>query len=73
MPAISNLDRLRRALARAVGISAGAVTTNDLDAGMRAQPDGEGLRRAVGQQINRAVAFEVFLGRLSSDAQRRLN
>ena len=42
-----------------VGIGAGAVATNDRDAGMRAQPGGEGLRRAVGQQIDRAVALEV--------------
>ncbi len=63
----STLTRRQRVLPKAarfiynphVGISAGAVTTNDRDAGMRAQPDGEGLRRAVGQQINRAVAFEV--------------
>jgi len=71
MPAVSDLDRLRSPLPRAIGIGAGAVATNDLDAGMRPQPGGEGLRRAVGQQIDGAVAFEVFLGLLSFHAQPR--
>jgi len=71
MPAVGDLGRLRSPLARAVGIGPGAVATNDRDAGMRAQPGGEGLRRAVGQQINRAVALEIFLGLLSFHAQSR--
>ncbi len=63
----STLTRRQRVLPKAarfiynphVGIGAGAVAADDLDAGMRPQPGGEGLRRAVGQQINRAVALEV--------------
>jgi len=58
MPAVGDLDRPRSPLTRPVGIGPGAVAANDLDAGMRPQPGGEGLRRTVGQQINRAVAFE---------------
>jgi len=73
----STLTRRQRVLPKAarfiynphIGVGPGAVAADDLDAGMRAQPGGERLRRAVRQQINRAVALEVFLGLLSSDAQ----
>src|SRR3954447_21842369 len=59
--AIGNLDRLRSAGANAVGEGAGAVAGDDLDAGMRLQPGGDGLGRAVGQQVDWLVgALEMY-------------
>ena len=40
---VGNLDRLRSPGANAVGIGAGPVAGDDLDAGMRLQPGGDGL------------------------------
>ena len=48
---VGHLDRLRSAGANAVGKGAGPVTGDDLDAGMRLEPGGDGLGRAVGQQV----------------------
>jgi len=59
VPAVGDLDRLRGSLARPVGIGPAAVATDDLATGMRPQPRREGLRRAVGEQINGAVPFEI--------------
>ena len=52
---VGHLDRLRSAGANAVGIGAGPVAGDDLDAGMRLQPGGDGLGTAVGQQVDRPV------------------
>src|SRR4051812_18176531 len=52
---VGNLDSIRSAGANAVGKGAGPVAGDDLDAGMRLQPGGDGLSRAVGQQIDRLV------------------
>jgi hypothetical protein len=43
--AIGNLDRLRSPDSNAVGIGAGPVAGDDLDAGMGLQPGGDGLGR----------------------------
>ena len=59
MPAVRDLDGLGRAAPDAVGVSAGAVARDDLDAGMALQPRPDGLRVAVGQQVDRAVALQV--------------
>jgi hypothetical protein len=59
VPAVGDLDRLRRAAADAVGVGAGAVTRDDLHAGVGPQPRPDGLRVAVGQQVDRAVALQV--------------
>ena len=42
---VGNLDRLRSAGANAVGKGTGPVAGDDLDAGMRLQPGGDGLGR----------------------------
>src|SRR3954468_12817930 len=53
--AVGHLDRLRSAGAHAVGKGTGPVAGDDLDAGMRLQPGGDGLGTAVGKQIDRLV------------------
>ncbi len=50
--AVGNLDRLRSAGPDTVGIGAGPVAGDDLDAGVCLQPGGDGLRLAIGQPIN---------------------
>ena len=52
---IRHLLRGRRALADPLGVRAGPVTSDELDAGMNTQPGREGLIRAVRQQIEYLV------------------
>ena len=52
-------DGVGRPVPRPLGVGAGAVAGDDLDAGMRLQPGGEALAGAIGQQVDRAVALEV--------------
>jgi hypothetical protein len=59
VPAVGDLDRGRRALPGAVGVGAGPVPADHLGAGMRAQPAGEGVGLAVGEQVDRAVGGHV--------------
>jgi hypothetical protein len=59
MPSVSYLDRFRSASARALGVGPRAVPANDLHPGMVAQPVGQHLRRALLDQINRAVGEDV--------------
>jgi len=59
VPAICNLNGLGRAAANAVGVSTGAVTRDDLDAGMVVQPSPNRLRLTVGQNIDRTVALQI--------------
>ena len=60
MPAIRDLNGLGRAAPNAVGVSTGAVTCDDVDAGMVAQPSPDRLRLAVvsGDRVNRS--FRIF-------------
>ena len=57
--AVGDLHRLGRAAPGAVGVGAGAVARHDLDPGVLAQPAGEGLRLAVGQQRHRPPPLQV--------------
>jgi len=59
VPAVRDLDGLGRAAANAVGVSTGAVTRDDVDAGMVVQPSPDRLRLAVGQDINGTVALQI--------------
>ncbi len=59
VPAVGDLDGSGRTLHNSIGISAGAVTADDFNARMCAQPCGERYSLAVRQQVNRAAAFEV--------------
>ena len=59
VPAIGHLDRFRRALTNSVRVGTGAVACDHLDAGMLAQPGGEGLGLPIREQVHHLVAFEV--------------
>ena len=43
VPAIRNLNRLRRPLANAISVSSGAIARDDLNAGIFAQPASDRL------------------------------
>lgn len=59
MPSIRDLDGGGCTPTHAVGISAGPVASNDLDARMPMQPAGQGRGIAVGQEVNDATALEI--------------
>ena len=59
MPPVGDLDRLRGALACAVGVGAGPVPADDLGPGMFLQPVGEGFGFAVAQQVNGPSGLDV--------------
>lgn len=59
MPAVGDLNGGRYALADAVGVGARTIAGNELDAGMRLQPGGDGVGLTVGQQVDRASAVEI--------------
>jgi hypothetical protein len=52
---VGDLDCLRSPGPNAVGIGAGPVTGDDLDAGMRLQPGGDRLGLAIGQEVDGAI------------------
>ena len=57
--AIGNLYGLRSTLTTTFGVRAGAVTDDDLDAWMVAQPVREHLGRPVVEQVDGSVRFQV--------------
>ena len=57
--AVDDLYGLRRAMPNALGIEATAITADDLDAGVCLQPLGDGQCRALGEQIDHPMAFEI--------------
>ena len=59
MPAVRDLHRVRRPVARALGVGARAVAADHLHAGMPAQPLGEGAGLPVREEIHRTVAVHV--------------
>ena len=59
MPAIRDLDCIRRALAHTVRIGPGPVACDDLDARVSAQPPGQGLGLPVRQEVDHCVALQV--------------
>jgi hypothetical protein len=59
MKPISDLDRLGSALADAVGKGAGPVAGDDLGTRMLFEPRCQRLSLTVGQQVDRASAFEI--------------
>jgi hypothetical protein len=59
MPAVGDLDRRWSAVRRAVGVLAGSIARNDLDAGMGFEPSGKGLGGTVREEIDRAMPLEV--------------
>jgi hypothetical protein len=59
MKTIGDLDRRGSALADAVGKGAGPVAGDDLGTGMLFEPRCQRLGLSVGQQVDRASAFEI--------------
>lgn len=52
MPPVCHMDRVGGAKPSSLGVGAGAVTADHLDAGVIRQPAGDGLDPAVGQQVD---------------------
>jgi hypothetical protein len=61
--AVCNLGRLRGAFGRTARIIRGAITGNDFDPWMGAQPCRHGIRGTLGQQIDRPLLFEIHQDR----------
>jgi hypothetical protein len=59
VPAVGDLDRLRRGLPGGLGIGAGAAPADHLGSRMVAQPLGEGGGLPIGKQVHRAVGGHV--------------
>jgi hypothetical protein len=59
MPAVGDLDRVRRTHAGTVGIAAPTILADDLDSGVRGEPVGEGVGGAVGQYVDRPAGVHV--------------
>ena len=59
VPAVSDLDRQRRAAGGPVGIAARPVPADDLRAGSGGQPGRERVRGALGQHVDRAAGLHV--------------
>lgn len=71
MPPIRHLDRIRRALANAVGVGSRPIAGDDLDPGVGLQPRGHGVGLTVTQQVDGPI--EAFRpGVVVTDAARRL-
>ena len=59
VPAISDLDGLRSAVAGTLGVGAGAIARDDLHSGVIPQPGREGLGLSIRQQVHHLVPLEV--------------
>jgi hypothetical protein len=59
VPAIGDLGSLGRTLPGAVGVDAGAVTGDHLDAWVTLKPAGQGRGRAVWQEVDDTVLLQV--------------
>src|SRR5579872_7461569 len=59
VPAVGDLNGLRRAGAGAADVVVGAVAADDLDLGMLFQPLAQGVSGALGQEVHGAVPLQV--------------
>ena len=59
MPSIGHLGGVRGSCRGPLNIVVTSVTTDDLHAGMCAEPSLERFRRTLGQQIDYAVTFQI--------------
>jgi hypothetical protein len=59
VPAVGNLDSVRRSGRAATGIRRTPITTDDLHAGMIVQPRGKRLFAALWEQINGHPALQI--------------
>jgi hypothetical protein len=56
---VGDLNGLARTLATAFSVRAGAITDDDLDARVTAQPVGKDIGGAIIEQIDGSVCFEI--------------
>jgi hypothetical protein len=63
MPSVSDLQRVRCALAHAVGVGSCAVTSDNLDTWMPKEPISHSLGLSVGEQVDDLVALKVHQDR----------
>jgi hypothetical protein len=63
MEPIHDLERLGRTVAGALGVDLRAITAEDADLGMLPQPSGQGLRRAIWQQVHDPVRLQIHQDR----------
>ncbi len=59
VPAVGNLDRVRRGLLDRPAVGAGTVAADDLGTGVLAKPGGEGFRGPAGQDVNDTAGLDV--------------
>ena len=59
IPSIGDLFGLRRALVGGIGIADGPIPAHDLDRWVLAKPCGHGLGRAIRQDVEDAVVFQI--------------
>lgn len=59
VPTICDLHGIRRTLPSAVGVGAGAIARDHLNARMRLQPGGKSAGLPIWQQINHGITFEI--------------
>jgi hypothetical protein len=59
MEPVGDLDGVRRASARALGVGAAPIARDDLDPGARREPGREPRRGAIIEQVDRAAPFQV--------------
>jgi hypothetical protein len=59
VPPVGDLNGIRRPLAGAVCVGAGAIAGNDLNTGMAAQPCGQAFGLSIGQQVDNRIALQI--------------
>jgi hypothetical protein len=59
VPSVSDLNRIRCPLTRAVRVSSGAIAGNDLNTRMMARPVSQAFSPAIRQKIDNRVAFQI--------------
>jgi len=59
MKSVGNLDRGGRSLPTTFCVSAGAISNDDLHAGVVSKPVGEHLSRTIIEDVDRPVRFEI--------------
>jgi hypothetical protein len=60
MKPVDDLHCLGSAFQNASGVLVGAVSGDNLDAGVFSEPFGQGLRRSIRQEIDRPVSLEIY-------------
>jgi hypothetical protein len=59
MPAVSNLNRIRRSLTYAIGIGPSPIARDDLNTRVMSQPLSQAFSLPIRQQVNDRIALQV--------------